>query len=367
MDASTPRTACVGRDITPDDDPTTTPRPARNLDDDDLEGWYPMNARDVADAALEIAIVPSFTKIGFSARRRLDDWRPLAEHDLSGRVVVITGATSGLGKCAGEQLARLGATIVIVGRSAERNAAAAEEIRAATANPHVGHRVCDMGDREQVRRLAGQLLDDHDRLDVLVHNAGALTAERETAPDGTEMTVASQVVGPFLLTHLLLDRLSAAEPGRVITMSSGGMYTAPLTVSELELSPDDYRGTKQYVRAKRAQVTLNEMWAQRYGDRQVRFHAMHPGWADTPGVEAALPGFRTVMRPLLRSAEQGADTLVWLAADDGQPVETNGRFWLDRRPRSIHKLPTTKRSDTADRRARLWNWVAATAGVTDSW
>lgn len=321
-----------------------------------------VSANDLVDAALEATVVPSFSKLGYLARRRVDGWTT-PHDDLSAAVVVVTGATSGLGRCTAEQLASLGATIVVVGRSEERNAASARDIVDATGNRRVTHAECDMGDLEQVRRLAERLLADHDRLDVLVHNAGALSAERQLSPDGVEMTIASQVVGPFLLTRLLLDRLSAAGRARVLTMSSGGMYTAPVTVSGLQMPPDDYHGSKQYALAKRAQVTLNEMWAERHGERDVRFHAMHPGWADTPGVEAALPGFRKVMGPLLRSPEQGADTLVWLAADRGEPLATNGLFWLDRRRRSLHKLPTTKHSDTPARRAALWDWVAETAGI----
>jgi NAD(P)-dependent dehydrogenase (short-subunit alcohol dehydrogenase family) len=223
-----------------------------------------------------------------------------------------------------------------------------------------------MGDLDQVRELAERVLADHDRLDVLVHNAGALTAERHDASDGTEATVASQVVGPFLLTGLLFDRLVESAPSRVITMSSGGMYGAGLTVSKLEMPADSYRGAEQYARAKRAQVTLNNMWAERFGDLGVRFHSMHPGWADTPGVDASLPTFARIMGPLLRTPEQGADTLVWLAADDGEPLESNGEFWLDRRPRSIHKLPTTRRTDTPERREQLWDWVADIAGIEPS-
>jgi NAD(P)-dependent dehydrogenase (short-subunit alcohol dehydrogenase family) len=122
------------------------------------------------------------------------------------------------------------------------------------------------------------------------------------------------------------------------------------------MPPHEYNGTKAYARAKRAQVTLAEMWADRLRADGVSVHAMHPGWADTPGVRRSLPGFRRVMGPLLRTPEEGADTLVWLAADDGRPVETTGRFWLDRRPRDIHRLARTRRSDTPDERRRLWDW-----------
>ena len=319
-----------------------------------------MNARDIADTAIELPIVTSFTKLGYLARRRLDGWTPLDEYDLTGKVIVLTGATSGLGRSAARTFASAGATLVVVGRSDDRNAAVVDELTSSTGNTNVSQVACDMGDLDQVRALADRVLTDHDRLDVLIHNAGALTAERHESPDGTEATIASQVVGPFLLTTLLLDRLAESAPSRVITMSSGGMYAAGLTIDHLEMSADEYDGTQQYARAKRAQVTLNEMWAQRCGDRGVWFHAMHPGWADTPGVEASLPGFRKVMGPLLRDADQGADTLVWLAADP-EPLTQNGGFWLDRRLRSIHKLPGTKRSDTPERRDRLWTWVESHA------
>lgn len=90
---------------------------------------------------------------------------------------------------------------------------------------------------------------------------------------------------------------------------------------------------------------------------------MHPGWADTPGVEESLPTFRKIVGPLLRTPEQGVDTLVWLAADIGEPSSSSGSFWLDRRRRSLHRLPTTRRSDTPERRAELWAWCVERAGV----
>lgn len=317
----------------------------------------------LVDLALEAPVVPSFTRIGYDVRRLTDGWRPLGDYDLDGRVILLTGATSGLGRAAAVQLARCGARLVVVGRSAERTAEAAAAIGDDAESDQVSPVAADMGDLAQVRALADQVLADHERLDVLIHNAGALTAERQDAPDGTEATVASQVIGPFLLTTLLLDRLSGSAPSRVLTMSSGGMYTASLDVDEIEMPADRYKGAEQYARAKRAQVTLNELWAERCGGRGVRFHALHPGWADTPGVADALPGFATVMGPLLRTPAQGADTLVWLAADDGEPLATNGRFWSDRRQRSLHRTPLTRRSDTLDERKRLWRWVVERSGV----
>lgn len=320
-------------------------------------------ASDIVDRVLEVPVLPSFTRIGYSVRSRLEDWTELDDYDLSGRVMLVTGATSGLGYAAAMQLARCGATLVLNGRTEEKNERVRTEIVEATGNEAITTVAADMGDLDQVRAMAEVVLERHDRLDVLIHNAGALTNERRTAPDGTEATVASQVVGPFLLTNLLLDRLRASAPSRVLIMSSGGMYTQGLTIRKLEMGDDDYDGSTQYARAKRAQVTLNEMWAERYADSGVRFHALHPGWAATPGVEDALPTFNKVLGPLLRSADQGADTLVWLAADDGQPVDTTGEFWLDRRTRSIHKTPQSRKTDTPERRTELWDWVSEKAGL----
>lgn len=318
----------------------------------------------VTDALLEAPVAPSFTRLGYDVRSRTEHWRSLDSYQLDGRVVVITGPTSGLGLAAATQLAACGATLVLVGRDRGRTERVRDQLPSSNA---VGHSVvvADLSDLASVRAAAAEIVEANERVDVLVHNAGALSASRHTNAEGIEVTVAAQVVGPFLLTSLLLDRLRASAPSRVITVSSGGMYSAALTVGHLEMG-DDYRGTEQYARAKRAQVTLNEMWAARFADSGVVFQAMHPGWADTPGVESSLPTFRKVVGPLLRTPQQGADTMVWLAADDGEPLSKSGGFWLDRQVRSIHKLPSTRRSDTAARRTALWEWCVQRSGVEPS-
>jgi dehydrogenase/reductase SDR family protein 12 len=130
------------------------------------------------------------------------------------------------------------------------------------------------------------------------------------------------------------------------------------------MGPDDYDGSTAYAKAKRAQVEMAPRWAERLAPFGVTAHVMHPGWADTPGVEASLPTFRRVMGPILRTPEQGADTIVWLA---GAPRDTigTGRFWLDRRPRSAHKVPWTKSDDPQAEVDRVWDLVADRAGLDD--
>ena len=314
----------------------------------------------VVDSVLEAPVLTSFTRLGYDARSRLADWKPIGDYDATGRVVLVTGATSGLGLVTAEQLAAAGATVVLLGRDQAKTNRVRDDIATRAGSELVSTVVADMGDLAAVRRVAAELNDSLERLDVLIHNAGALSATRQESPEGTELTVASQVVGPFLLTTLLLPMLQRSAPARVLTMSSGGMYASPLRVKDVQMG-HDYKGSEQYARAKRAQVTLNEMWAEKFPTRDVVFHAMHPGWADTPGVRDSLPTFRKIVGPLLRSPQQGADTMVWLALDDGEPLGTTGKFWLDRHQRSIHKLPNTRSSDTPERRQQLWEWVEGAA------
>jgi NAD(P)-dependent dehydrogenase (short-subunit alcohol dehydrogenase family) len=158
------------------------------------------------------------------------------------------------------------------------------------------------------------------------------------------------------MTTMLRDVLRAAN-GRVVTVSSGGMYTTALpqlhTGESVEMPISKYNGTRQYAYAKRAQVTLNELWAHK--EPNIEFVAMHPGWADTPGVQDSIPLFRTMTRPILRTAQQGADTIAWLAAVRPLPGKS-GTFWSDREIRSVHKTSMTRRSDNESAREALWTW-----------
>lgn len=313
------------------------------------------------DKALESTVAPSFTRVGIGVRKRLFDWEPLESFPMKGKTVAITGVTSGIGRAAADALTSLGANLVLIGRDEPKMQRVQSELSANTASS-ISYALADLGDLDQVRAAAATVAERHRQLDGLIHNAGALFNERRTTDDGMELTTKVQVVAPFLLTSLLMPNLTAGG-GRVVTMSSGGMYTAGLTVEGLQMSEQNYSGTKQYARAKRAQVTLTEMWAQRHGDSGVAFHALHPGWVDTPGVSSALPGFGKVLGPLLRTPAQGADTLAWLTVAPIEALEPNGSFWHDRQIRAIHRLSSTRRTDTQERRDKLWQWTAQAAGV----
>jgi dehydrogenase/reductase SDR family member 12 len=164
------------------------------------------------------------------------------------------------------------------------------------------------------------------------------------------------VLGPFVLVSRLLPALAAAPAARIVAVTSGGMYVQRLPLDDLEFKQGAYDGTRAYARAKRAQVALVREWARRLGGRGITVNAMHPGWADTPGLEAALPGFSRLVGPCLRTPAEGADTILWLAASLEAAGRT-GRLFLDRRERPFDRLPST-RLDAADRRC-LWDQVVA--------
>ncbi len=316
------------------------------------------------DAALEACVVPGFSRIGLAIRSRLLPEYTADDHPgLDGRTILITGATSGIGYAAAVALARRGAAVHFLARDRGRAERAQRGIAAASGSTSISYGLADLEDLDAVRAFARQFCATHDRLDVLIHNAGAIHTEFRTDTAGTELTIVGQVVAPFLLTRMLMPALLAATPSRVIAVSSGGMYTQRLDPGTLQLPASRYRGVTAYARAKRAQVALSREWARRLAGTGVAFHAMHPGWADTPGVAAALPGFRQVMRPILLSPEQGADTIVWLATAP-QARLGSGRFWHDRRARPEYPLPWTRETDPSTAR-KLWDHLAA-ATATDS-
>lgn len=306
-----------------------------------------MKLARVVDAVLEAGVVGSFTRLGYDARRRLYDWTPLDELRLDGKTAIVTGATSGLGREAADLLARQGAHVCVVGRSQEKTERVRGEIAGSESD------VADLSSLAETNAFAERFVAGHDRLDVLVLNAGALTHEFTLTDEGFEVTFATQVLSQFLLIRELLPLLEAAPSARVITVASGGMYLERLDVDALQPTRAEYDGVKAYARAKRAQVALAEEWTRRLAATHITVNAMHPGWSDTPGLRDALPGFSRLLSPFLRSAHQGADTIAWLAASP-DVAGRSGLFFLDRRARPTHRKRSTRRLDEAGERARLW-------------
>lgn len=321
-----------------------------------------IDARALIDDALEVTVVPSFSRLGFELRRRLFGWTVPAADALAGRVALVTGPTSGLGRAATDQLAALGARIVLVGRNMDRLAIVRDALMAAHGEDRFPIVVADMGSLGSVRHAIDRILDTEPRLDVLIDNAGAIFPERMEGPDGIESTFATLVVGPFVLISGLLPLLGRDGGGQAIAVTSGGMYAQRLDLDNLQFASGRYDGTRAYARSKRSQVALAREWARRLAPAGIRVNAMHPGWADTPGLAEALPAFHRAMRPLLRSPIEAADTLVWLATSSEASGQT-GKLFLDRRSRPFDRLPATRLS-AADRR-RLWAAVVSLTGALD--
>ena len=273
---------------------------------------------------------------------------------MAGRTVLVTGPTSGLGRAATEALAALGARVVLVGRSPDRLAALRDSLVRQHGEDRFPTVVADMGSLESVKAAASRVLSTEPHLDVLIDNAGAIFPERTVGPDGIEATLATLVVGPFALETALLPLLARTPGSRIVAVTSGGMYTQPVRLDDLQYEREPWSGPRAYAQAKRIQVALMREWSRRLADAgtNVAVDAMHPGWADTPGLAEALPGFHRRMQPVLRSPSEGADTIVWLAT---RPEAGGGKLYLDRRARPFDRVPST-RLKAVDRR-RLWDAV----------
>ncbi|MFZ0626879.1 MAG: SDR family NAD(P)-dependent oxidoreductase [Acidimicrobiia bacterium] len=295
--------------------------------------------------------VATFTNLGYLMHAR--DFEPISG-DLSGKTVIVTGATGGLGRETALRLADLGARVVAVGRNPAKLSALSSE----SAGVVTGMRA-DLSLMSDIRELAAGILDSEPRVDVLINNVGVLLPERTETDEMIETTLATNLAGQFLLTNLLIPRLRESAPSRVVMVSSGGMYSERIRPDDLGYRDSHYSGASAYARTKRGQVILTEMWADRHAKSGISFHAMHPGWAKTEGVKRSLPTFNTLMKPLLRTPAQGADTIVWLASAK-EPGMTNGRFWFDRKPAPTHLIESTR--ETLEDRNRLWDGLEMLTG-----
>ena len=316
----------------------------------------PDAAADGIDTLLDRSIALGFSRIGPAVRRHLPTWPADPPPDaLRGQTVVVTGATSGLGLAAARGVLALGARLVLVARNEEKAAGVRADLAAAHPGAEIETVLADLADLDDVRRAATELAA-LGPIHAIVHNAGLMPPERSESPQGHELTMAVHVLGPVLMTDLL--RPALADGARIIMVTSGGMYAQKLRVDDPAYLSGDYSPTTAYARSKRAQVELLPLMGERWGDG-VHVWATHPGWADTPGVEESLPTFRRLTRPVLRDAEGGADTTVWLTAV--QPPPPTGTLLHDRRVRPAHLRAGTR--PTGAEVARMWSWVTTAAGL----
>ncbi len=268
---------------------------------------------------------------------------------MEGKVVLITGGTSGIGRAAATALAAMGAEVVVSGRNRERGEAALAEIRRASGNEKVSLMLADLAVQAEVRGLAEGFKERHDRLDVLVNNAGLIRSERAETPDGIELTLAVNHLAPFLLTNLLLDLLRESAPSRIITVSSEARRHAEIDFDDLQ-SERRYRAFPVYGMTKKANILFTYELADRLAGTGVVANCLHPGGVNTSfGDGDRSPGillFRA-FKPFMRTPEQGADTVIYLASSP-ETGEMNGKYLMDRREVS----PAEPRDEAAQK--RLW-------------
>jgi retinol dehydrogenase-14 len=278
-----------------------------------------------------------------------------------GKYVLVTGGTGGIGKATATGLAALGARVGITGRDQGRAAAAAADIRAATRNHAVDIFAADMSSQAEVRRLAAQVLGTYPRLDVLVNNVGGFWARRHVTADGLEHTFALNHLAPFLLTSLLLDRLTATAPARIVTVSSGAHAQGRLDFDDLQ-GERNYSGQQAYSQSKLANVMFTYQLTRRLEGTGVTATAAHPGVVATSfGAEdhAAHWGIMIrVARPFMKTPSQGALTPVYLASSP-EAEGVTGQYFANRKPRA-----SSKASYDTVAAARLWQASAALTGLT---
>ena len=284
---------------------------------------------------------------------------PIRDGPLAGRTVLVTGGTAGIGKATALGLATLGARVGITGRDRVRSEAAAREIRAVGGQVDVF--VGDLSVQSEVRRLANEVLQRFTRIDVLINNVGGYWNTRHQTADGLERTFALNHLAPFLLTHLLLDRLKLSAPARVVTVSSNAQAQGRIDFDDLQ-GARSYSGGRAYSQSKLANVLFSYELARRLHGTFVTANALHPGVVSTSfGAEdpaTVQRVFIPFLRPFMKSPAQGATTSIHLAsAPDLEQV--TGRYFADSKPKR-----SAQRSYDEDVAAQLWRISADLVGLS---
>ena len=311
------------------------------------------------DKKLPTALL-DFTRFGYQRGRRR--WSPMST-SLAGKHIVLTGANSGLGLATARALLEARAILTVVIRDPNKIDAMQAELTKETGRAADSVELCDMSLLSDVDALCDRLLAKGESIDVLINNAGALFNDYAETREGIERSAALLLLAPWRMTEQLLPLLeNHNSAARVINVVSGGMYTQKLRCAQLVMTEQDYNGSVAYARAKRALTVLTEQWAEDWQARNVVVNSMHPGWADTPGVQSALPGFRRITRSVLRSSDEGADTIVWLARAK-EADQVTGKLFLDREPRTTHLRSSTIEKE--EERARLPDWLEETYASLD--
>jgi NAD(P)-dependent dehydrogenase (short-subunit alcohol dehydrogenase family) len=277
------------------------------------------------------------------------------DETMKGRVCLVTGATQGIGRETAHALAARGARVTIVGRDPARGQAVVDEIRAATGNPAVELLVADLSSLASVRALAAEVRKRHDKLHVLVNNAGAIFTRREVTVDGLERTFALNHLAYFVLTELLVDVIRASAPARIVNVASGAHSRGRVHFEDLQ-SEKHYNGMLVYCTSKLENLYFTYELARRLAGSGVTVNAAHPGPVAT-GWGHNTPGFFNVLvtlgKPFLRTPKKGAETLIYLASSP-EVEGVSGRYFFNCRAKR-----SSRRSYDEAAARRLWEMTEA--------
>ncbi len=270
---------------------------------------------------------------------------------MKGKVCLITGATSGVGKATASKLAEMGATVIGVGRDSFRCADASSDIRNSSANPSVEYLVADLSNQDQVRQLARDFKAMFKRLDVLVNNAGAFFLWRKLSPQGIEMTWALNHLNYFLLTNLLLEQIKASAPARIVNVASGAHYRGNIHFDDLNLEKG-YNGWKAYSQSKLANVLFTYELVRRLDEHSVTVNSLTPGFVATRIGHNSGPILKNLVSLVQklggRTPEEGAETITYLASSP-DILGITGKFFIDKK--AVKSSPISYDQETAQ---RLW-------------
>jgi NAD(P)-dependent dehydrogenase (short-subunit alcohol dehydrogenase family) len=277
------------------------------------------------------------------------------------RICLITGATSGIGRVTARELARRGMRVVLVGRDAARAEATATAIARETGSSAVEYLVADLSAQAQVHALADSFRQRHERLHVLVNDAGAVFAHREVTVDGLERTLALNHLAPFLLTNLLLETLQASGPARIVTVASAAHNGATLNFADLQHVQGAYRPFQVYGQSKLANILFTYELARRLQGTSVTANTLHPGFVSSNfgKSEGGLwkPLF-TLLRPFMIGVERGAQTSVYVASSP-EVEGTTGQYFVKSKP-----ARSSRQSYDESAQHRLWDVSARLAGLS---
>ena len=296
------------------------------------------------DKILDLTILYSFGSYGFIRHQKYFDKEDLSKR-AAGKVCIITGANNGLGFYTAEKLASNGAKVYMICRNKTKGEVAVNKLISKGYNVFL--EIVDLSDPMSIKNFAETF--NEEKVDILVHNAGLIPNEKQHNSDGIELAFATHLLGPHLLTKLLIPKLSGS---RIIWVTSGGMYLTKFSFTKSMSKFGKYSGLSSYAQTKRGQVILSEMWSEKLKKDNVLVSSMHPGWVKTPGIKESLPLFSKFLSGRLRSLSEGADTIHWLAVSNNKEIN-GGELWFDRKKRNKYLWLTKERREERD---ALWNF-----------